>query len=197
MTLRKRGLLAAFVALLAGASAAASEPIRVDARFVDQTGAAIAGLPVRLVVGSERASRASEAGRRLITNADGRVLYVVDAPVKSRRVALDNVFVRHPSRLTEIGLEMDLLGHRALYWVEIDLVQAGPVAGLAVFVQDASGGFGLPLPYDSARRAWHLPGQTMLMSGIGARLLDHAMSGSQAEGWRVRMLIEKEAFAVR
>lgn len=198
MVVRLRNVLAGCMALLAGISADASaDPIHVDARFVDEAGAPIAGLPVRLVIGSERDSRAADAGRRLVTGTDGKVAYQVDAPVGSRRIPLDNVFVRHPSRLIEIGVEMDLIGHRALYWVEIDLVQAGPLAGMAVFVQDASGGFQRPLPYDQSRRAWHLPGQTMLMTGIGAQLRDHAMSGSDGEGWRVRLLIEKQTFAIR
>lgn len=192
--------VAMWLCMLFGSGAAASaDPIRVEAQIVRPGGAALADLPVRIVVGGEKNPRLPDAGQRLRTDPGGRIVYVVEAPVESRSVTLDNPIIRHPARRIEVGIEMDLLGRRALYWIEIDLVKAGARAGMGVFLQSSSGRFDRRLTFHSRNHSWSFPDQPggMMLSGIGAELRDHDMSGSSTEGWTVRVQIEKSEFQMR
>lgn len=110
----------------------AAEPILVPARFVDEAGEPLSGMAVRVLIGSEPNSRAPEADHSLRTDAEGRLVFSVESPIRHHTIRLDSIFSPHPARRIEVGLEVDLLGRRALYWMEIDLVKAGPVAGMTV-----------------------------------------------------------------
>ncbi len=192
------GLLGWSLALLIGTSGAAlAEPIDVRLRIVEQSGRPIAGMDVRVVVGSEKGSRGPQAGKRMRTDGNGRVTYHVDAPIIKRKVTLDNAFARHASKLIEVGVEMELLGRKALYWVELDLVRAGVRGGIGVFLQRGGGNFKLAPKYDRTGHSWSFPDQPngMMMSGIGASLRSHDMKHA-ASGWTVDLVLEKERFKV-
>ncbi len=142
MTLPGRSVLTGFLTCLFGAMQQASaEPIQVKARFVHEDGSALSGMTVRMVIGSEKGSRAPNAGKILTTDGDGRVNYTVDAPIKERKIQTSSAFLRSASQLIEVGFELELLGRRALYWVELDLVKAGPLMGQAAYVPGSSGRF--------------------------------------------------------
>lgn len=178
---------------------AMAEPIQVNVCLVREDGSPLAGTPVRVVIGSEKAARAPGAGKMLRTDAAGRLRYTVEAPIKQRRIKLDSIFARHDSRLVEVGLELELLGRRALYWIEIDLVKAGPLAGMFVFLPGRGGQFDLPLTFHEKKHAWSLPDQPdgMLLTGTGVRLLEHDLKVSPAGVWTVTLRLEKQQFTVR
>jgi hypothetical protein len=123
----------------------------------------------------------------------------VEAPIKQRRIKLDSFFARHDSQLVEVGLELDLLGRRALYWVEIDLVKAGPLAGMHVFLPGRNGQFDLPLRFNDKSHSWSFPDQPdgMQLTGSGVRLLEHHMQISPSGVWMVTLKMEKQQFTVR
>lgn len=196
---RSSALLLGVAALLGWTASVAADPITLDARFVRQDGSPIAGMEVRMVVGSEPGSRSAGSGKRLRTGADGRVAYDVDAVVQKRRVALDNIFVRHPARTIEVGIEMDLVGRRALYWIELDLVRDGTVGGMTAFVQGAGGSFDRQLKFHGPTHSFSFPDDPdgMLMSDIGAALRHHEMTGTDGGPWRVDLTVEKQEFTVR
>lgn len=196
---RRRRIAALVAAIVGFGSTAAADPIAIDARFVNESGAPIAGLDVRLVVGSEPGSRQAEAGSRLVTNGDGRVTYAVDADVASRSVALDFFLFRHPARTIEVGVEMELVGRKALYWITLDLVRDGTVGGMEAFVQGAGGRFDRQLKFHPQTHSFSFPDEPdgMLMSGIGADLRYHEMSAQDGGPWTVELLIEKHTFQIR
>jgi hypothetical protein len=178
---------------------AVADPIDISARFVRPDGSPISGMDVRVVVGSEKSPRARSAGKHLLTDADSRVRRRLDAAVGSRRVSLDNFFARHSSRHLEIGVEMDLVGRPALYWIELDLVREGTVGGISAYVQDATGRFNRKLGFDSQTHSWRFPDKPdgMLMSSMGANMKFHELTGSAEAGWTVRLEIAKHQFTVR
>lgn len=193
--------LAGFLTCLLGASQQASaDPIQVKARFVGEDGSALAGMPVRVVIGSEPDSRSPTAGKNLTTDGNGRILYTVDALIKERKIRLDSIFARHASQLIEVGIEMELLGRRALYWIEIDLVKAGPLAGMAAYVPGASGRFDQMLKYHEKKHSWSFPEQPngMLLTGIGVELRKHDLKKPAVGGrWEIDLLLEKQKFTVK
>lgn len=177
-----------------------ADPIEITAQFLRPDGSPMAGQDIRIVVGTEPHARASDAGRILTTDDEGYAVYSVVAPITARSITLDTFFVRHPAHLIEVGIELDLLGRRALYWIELDLVKgAGPVAGMTAYVQDDEDNFSRALAFDSARHSWRFPDQKggMLLSGIGAKIRDHAMSGAPGEPWTIDLVIEKSEFTMR
>ena len=179
--------------------AAAADTIEIDARLVRPNGEPLAGLDVRMVVGSEPGSRSPGAGSRLRADASGRVAYRVDAPVETRRVTLDNIFARHRSRFVEVGIELELVGRRALYWIELDMLKEGALAGISAYVQAPDGRFTRRLAFHDATRNWSFPDQPdgMLMSDIGANIRRHDMTGSAGGPWKIDLVIEKQEFTVR
>jgi len=148
------GLLTCF---MGSTQQAAAEPIQVKARFVGEDGSALAGMTVRMVIGSEKDSRAPNAGKTFTTDGNGRVTYTADAPIKERKIQVGSAFFRSASQLIEVGVEMELLGRRALYWVELDLVKAGPLMGQATYVAGSSGRFDRMLKFSDKTHSWSFP----------------------------------------
>lgn len=176
-----------------------AEPIQVKVRVVDEAGKPIPSLDLRLVIGSEKNSRSPDAGKKLRTGADGSVLRKVDAPIKERKIQLDSAFARHNSKLIEIGVEVEFLGRRALYWIEIDQVKAGPLAGMNVFLQKADGPFDQPLKFHPKTHSWSHPDPKsgMMLTSIGVKLLEHDMKQSPDGTWMVHAVLEKQKFEMR
>ena len=185
--------------LFGAAPPAAAEPIVVQARLVREDGRPITAAEVRVVVGSEGQSRSPTAGKVLKTDGGGRIRYAVEAPIKKRSIKLDSVFARHESQLLEVGLELKLLDRRVLYWVELDLVKAGALAGMKTFVPGKSGAYDLPLKFHPASHSWTFPDQPngMHLTSTGVRLVEHDLKKSAAGVWSVDLVLEKQEFSVR
>jgi hypothetical protein len=143
---------AGLVSFLFGATPpATAEPVVVHARLVRENGKPMAGTSVRMAAGGEGNARGPSAGQWLKTDSNGRIEYTTEAPVKSRSVTLDTILARHPSRRIELGIEMDLVGRRALYWVELDLVRSGALARMTAYVAGKDGRFDQPLTFHPPR----------------------------------------------
>ena len=172
-----------------------AEPIQVKAQFVHEDGRAISGMNVRMVIGSEKDSRAQNAGKTLTTDGEGRVSYTIDAPIKERKIQTGSAFFRSASQLIEVGIEMELLGRRALYWIELDLVKAGPLMGQAAYVAGSSGRFDQMLKFNEKTHSWSFPDDPkgMQLTGTGANVLQHDMKKNAATGrWEIDLKVEKQ-----
>ncbi|MDI1311018.1 hypothetical protein [Prosthecobacter sp.] len=179
---------------------AAAEPIQVKARFVREDGSALAGMAVRMVIGSEKDSRAPQAGRTLTTDGNGGVTYTVNAPIKERKIQTGSAFFRSASQLVEVGIEMELLGRRALYWVELDLVKAGPMMGQATYVAGSKGDFDRMLKFNDKTHSWSFPDDPkgMQLTGTGANVTEHSMRKNAATGrWEIDLTVEKQKWEKR
>lgn len=191
------GLLTCFFGVM---QQTAAEPIQVKAQFVHEDGSAISGMAVRMVIGSEKDSRAPHAGKTLTTDGDGRVSYTVDAPIKERKIHTGSVFSRSASQLIEVGIEMELLGRRALYWIELDVVKAGPLMGLAAYVPGSSGQFDQMLKFNDKTHAWSFPDDPkgMQLTSTGANVLQHDVKKDAATGrWEISLKVEKQKWERR
>jgi len=201
MKLPHRAFLTGFLACLFGAlQQASAEPIQVKARFVREDGSALAGMSVRMVIGSEKDSRAPQAGKTLTTDGSGRVTYTVDAPIKERKVQTGSSFFRSASQLIEVGIELELLGRRALYWVELDLVKAGPLMGQAAYVAGPGGRFDQMLKFNDKTHSWSFPDDPtgMQLTGTGAQVVQHDMKKNAATGvWEIELQMEKQKWELR
>jgi len=197
MPIARQLLIAGLVCALAGGASA--DPVDIRARFVHPDGRPIARLPVRILAGGEARPRSPEAGERMTTDADGRIARRVDVQIGRRGVALDNALTRHAARSFVVGVEIELVGRPALYWIELDLVRAGTLGGMAVYVQGPAGRFDTPLTFHDATQSWSIPGdpQGLLMSSRGAELKFQEVTGSAQAGWTVDLVIEKHAFTRR
>ncbi len=201
MKLPCRSLLTGFLTCLFGAiQQTSAEPIQVKAQFVHEDGSAISGMAVRMVIGSEKDSRAPNAGKTLTTDGEGRVSYTVDAPIKERKIQTGSAFFRSPSQLIEVGIEMKLLGRRALYWVELDIVKAGPLMGQAAYVLGSSGHFDQMLKFNDKTHSWSFPDDPkgMQLTSTGANVLQHDMKKNAATGrWEIDLKVEKQKWEQR
>lgn len=196
----KARIMAGLLTILFGAAAqAAADPLHIEATFVRQDGSAYANQPVRIVVGSMPEARLPEAGHKLVTDSEGKVVLDLDAQVATRRVSLDVWFIRHKANFLEIGVELDLLGKPALYWIELDQVRQGTVGLMKAFVAGDDGRFDRMLEFHPETHSWSIPGdpQGLVMTDIGADLKFHEMEGESGKGWTVRLAIEKQEFTVR
>ncbi len=200
MKLPIRSFLSGVLTCLFGTMQQASaEPIQGKARFVHEDGSAISGMTVRMVIGSEKDSRAPNAGKTLTTDGNGRVSYTVDAPINERKIQTGSA-LRSASQLIEVGIEMELLGRRALYWVELDLVKAGPLMGQAAYVPGSSGRFDQMLKFNDKTHSWSFPDDPkgMQLTGTGANVLEHDMKKNAATGrWEIDLKVEKQKWERR
>ena len=193
-------MISGLLAMISGCAAEArDETVRLEARFVTMEGAPLAQTPVRIVVGDIPGARDPSSGQTLTTDDAGRIELEVVAPVKTRRISLDNVFARHETQFLEIGVELELRGQPALYWVELDVIKEGTAGLMKAYVAGPGGKFDRLLDFHSDTHSWSIPGdpQGLLMSGIGAELKSHEMQGAPGEGWTVRLTIEKHEFTMR
>ncbi|MBX6366753.1 MAG: hypothetical protein IRZ04_02160 [Rhodospirillales bacterium] len=178
--------------------AAHADRIDVAVQLVRHDGTPIAERPVRLVVGSEPESRSRRAGESLTTDAEGRVRRIVDAPVRSRRITLDNAFIPHKVKSIAVGIELDLAGRPVLYWAELDSHREGTLGRLVAYVPGREGNFDAMLQFHPREFVWSFPGEPdgPRLISIGAELRSHAMEGGDGS-WRVDLVIEKHEFQMR
>lgn len=196
---RLLSLLATTWLAFATAGPASADKVELRLKFVDPDGAPLSALPVRLVAGPEEAVFAPGTGESSESDANGDFNRVLEVPIEQRKITLDNWFVRHPSNLLRVGIEMELVGRQALYVIELDQVRDGTVGVINAWIATGDGRFDTPLTFHSDTHSWSFPDDAagMLMSSIGADLRHHELLGSVEEGWVAILVIEKPTFTVR
>lgn len=193
-------IFVALLSLLGAMHIATADPIDIEVRILKQDGSPYAGLPVRLVVGSEPDSRAPNAGAVLTTDADGKILRKVDAPVVDRKVSLGNPFVKRNSKYVAVAVELELVDRRALYWTDLDYLKDGVLGQMIAYVAGGDGIFDDMLVFHADQHAWSFPDQPdgMLMTSYGADLKVFSMEKTaDGAGWIVKLEIVKQEFTVR
>jgi len=181
------------------AGAALGDQLHLTGQMSDAQGRPMAGETFRLVLGSEAGPRLPDSGHRLTTDAQGRFMLRAPIELSARRVRLDSIFARHESRLLELGLEFDLLGQPALYWVEVDFTRQGPLRGIAAFLANADGHFKTPLTFHSREHAWSIPGDplNLRLSDIGADVLVTDANDGEAGEWTIDIAVTRQNFQMR
>ncbi|AZO79445.1 MULTISPECIES: hypothetical protein [unclassified Bosea (in: a-proteobacteria)] len=176
-----------------------AEPVRLTLKLIDEAGKPIAGQALRVAIGSEAEASAPEAGQRLSTDASGVVRMTAEATIDRRSVSSTSAFTRHPAEHLVVGVELDLIGRRALYRVRLDQTKAGTVGQINAFLPGAGGRFDLPLAFHANTQSWSLPDDPAgpRLTGIGAELKAHSMEGSAETGRTVALTIAKQAFKRR
>lgn len=192
-------LASTWLALAATAGPASADTVELKLKFVAPGGAPLAALPVRVATGTKDAIRIADSGERSETDENGDFNRTLEAPVEKRRITLDNWFVRHPSNLLRVAIEMELVGRQALYVIELDQVRDGTVGAINAWIAGKDGRFDTALTFHPDVHSWSFPDDPagMLMSSIGADLRHHELLGSAEEGWTAILVIEKQAFTVR
>ncbi|WID94756.1 hypothetical protein QO058_18240 [Bosea vestrisii] len=176
-----------------------AEPVNLTLKLVDEAGKPITGQALRVVLGSEAEASAPGAGQNLSTDMSGVVRLTAEATIDRRSVSSTSAFARHPAEHLVIGVELDLIGRRALYRVRLDQTKAGTVGQINAFLPGAGGRFDQPLTFHADTQSWSLPDDPagLRLTGIGAELKAHSMEGSTETGRRVALTIAKQAFKRR
>ncbi|WP_332685478.1 hypothetical protein [Bosea sp. (in: a-proteobacteria)] len=192
----RAGLLA-LIALLAPAVAA--EPVSLTLKLVDEAGKPLARHAVRVAIGSDAEVSAPGAGKRLSSDARGVVRASFEASPERRSISSTSAFTRHAAEHLVVGVELELLGRRALYKVRLDQLRAGTVGQMVAYLAGTNGRFDVPLTFHAQTHSWSLPDDpaAMRLSGIGAELRAHAMEGSPGTGRTIALTIEKQSFKRR
>lgn len=196
----KIALSAAVLSLFTLASATAqAEPVALTLKLVDEAGKPLAGHAVRVAIGSAAEVSAPDAGQRLASDSAGMVRMQADATIDRRSVSSTSVFTRHPAEHLIVGVELDLIGRRALYRVRLDQTKAGTVGQINAFLAGAGGRFDQPLTFHADTQSWSLPDDPagLRLTGIGAELEAHSMTGSPETGRTIALTIAKQSFKRR
>lgn len=195
------GLVVLFLSILS-VSAVRADTIELSVRILDEKGAPHAAMPVRVVVGTEPHSRRADAGAQLTTDAGGRVSRTLEAAVERRWASGDYLIPRRLDTLF-VGIELDLVGRRTLYWVTLtDYGRRGALIGVEAFVQGRDGAFDAALKRVPPA-SWQFPDQPdgLLMSEIGAKARSWNLeSDTLPDGkrrWRATIELTKQAFTRR
>lgn len=195
------GLLALVLAAVIGSTARA-DTIELSVRILDEAGGPHAGMPVRVVFGTEPNARRADAGSRLTTDAEGRVSRTIEAVVERRWASGDYLI---PRRLETVfvSIELDLVGRRILYWVTLtDYGRTGALIGIEAFVQGRGGLFDAALKRVPPA-SWQFPDQPdgLLMTDIGVKEhawnLDKETSPDGKRRWRATVELTKQTFTRR
>lgn len=193
-------LSAAILSLLSlTAATARAEPVTLTLKLVDEAGKPLSGLGVRVTIGSETEVSAPGAGQQLASDAAGLVRMQADAAIDRRSISSTSVFTRHPAEHLVVGVELDLIGRRALYRVRLDQTKAGTVGQINAFLAGAGGRFDQPLSFHADTHSWSLPDDPagLRLTGIGAELKAHNMEGSSESGRAITLTIAKQSFKRR
>lgn len=196
--MRIAGGLALVAALWLAAGAAEADRLHLTGRLVDRQGMPLARESFRLVLGSDSDARAAGAGRRLVTDAQGRFEVDADVTLTPRRIKT-GLLTWVNTQLLEIGMEFDLIGQPALYWVELDYTRAGPARGIAAFVADAGGRFAVPLTFHDREFSWSIPGDPrgLRLTDIGADLRVEDYNDGEGGVWRLDVTVIRARFEMR
>ena len=193
-------LSAAFLSLFTlSAQQVRAEPVNLTLKLVDEAGKPLAGLGVRVAIGSDAEISAPGAGQQLATDAGGVIRMRAEATIDRRSVSSTSVFTRHPAEHLVIGVELDLIGRRALYRVRLDQTKAGTVGQINAFLAGAGGRFDQPLAFHADTQSWSLPDDPagLRLTGIGAELEAQSMTGSAETGRTITLTIAKQSFKRR
>ena len=193
-------LSAAFLSLLSLASTTVqAEPVALTLKLVDEAGKPLAGLGVRVAIGSDTEIRAPGSGQQLATDAGGVIRMQAEATIDRRNVSSTSVFARQPAEHLVVGVELDLIGRRALYRVRLDQTKAGTVGQINAFLAGAGGRFDQPLTFHADTQSWSLPDDPagLRLTGIGAELEAQSMTGSAETGRTITLTIAKQGFKRR
>lgn len=176
-----------------------AEPVSLTLKLVDEAGKPIAGQALRVVLGSEAEASAPEAGQNLSTDMSGVVRLTAEATIDRRSVSSTSIFTRHPAEHLVVGVELDLIGRRALYRVRLDQTRAGTVGQINAFLPGTGGRFDQPLIFHADTQSWSLPDDPagLRLTGIGAELKAHNMEGSAEAGRTITLTIAKQSFKRR
>lgn len=178
---------------------AQAEPVNLTLKLVDDAGKPLAGQPLRVAIGSEAEAGAPGAGQRLSTDAGGVVRLTAEATIDRRSVSSTSIFTRHPAEHLVVGVELELIGRRALYRVRLDQTKAGTVGQINAFLPGVGGRFDQPLTFHADTQSWSLPDEPAgpRLTGIGAELKAHSMEGSGESGRTITLTIAKQSFKRR
>ncbi len=193
-------LSAAFLSLFSLASTAAqAEPVALTLKLVDEAGKPLNGLGVRVAIGSEAEISAPGAGQQLATDVGGIIRMRAEVTIDRRSVPSTGIYTRHPAEYLVIGVELDLIGRRALYRVRLDQTKAGTVGQINAFMASAGGRFDQPLAFHADTQSWSLPDDPAgpRLTGIGAELEAQSMTGSAETGRTIALTIAKQSFKRR
>lgn len=176
-----------------------AEPVNLTLKLVDEAGKPLAGQALRIAIGSAADASAPGAGQRLSTDAGGVARMTAEATIERRSVSSTSVFTRHPAEHLVVGVELDLIGRRALYRIRLDQTKAGTVGQINAFLAGAGGRFDQPLTFHADTQSWSLPDDPagLRLTGIGAELKAHSMEGSPETGRTVTITIAKQSFKRR
>jgi hypothetical protein len=176
-----------------------AEPVNLTLKLVDEAGKPLAGQALRIAIGSAADASAPGAGQRLSTDAGGVARMTAEAAIERRSVSSTSVFTRHPAEHLVVGVELDLIGRRALYRIRLDQTKAGTVGQINAFLAGAGGRFDQPLTFHADTQSWSLPDDPagLRLTGIGAELKAHSMEGSPETGRTVTITIAKQSFKRR
>jgi hypothetical protein len=204
MTIRRGLALAVGMLSLFGAIRAAhADGIEIEGRLIRQDGSPIAGENFRVVVGSEKDSHGPSAGAVVKTDAEGRFKRTLEAPVERRWITVYSPFIPQRPLHIAVAVEMDLLGRRALYWVNLDYLKSGVLSQMVAYIADRNGRFDRLLTFKSSPPTYTFPDEPdgMQLSGIGAELKSWEMVATDLPDgktrWTVRIEIEKHEFKRR
>ena len=178
------------------------ELLDLTIRLVDPSKKALPNVPIRVVLSSDANSRAPSAGQQAVTDDNGTVNLQLNAKMSRRRITMDSS-VSRPADHLAIGVELDLLQRKALYWIELDHVNSGVMGSVQCYVAGSNGNFDEPLVFHDSPPSWTFPDQPegIHLSGIGVELRDHNLEPrTMPDGtrqWTGMILLEKHQFERR
>lgn len=146
----------ALLAVLLGAPMSAlADRIEIRGQIVDAQYQPIAHRSLRLVLASDEDPRAPQAGRTVVSDADGRFTLTVDQTPRRHWVFGGSLgmVIPFPARASDLGLgiEVERFGRTRLEWLHIDWLGGGAVTLTDAFAQGPDGRF--DIAYRSNMRA--------------------------------------------
>lgn len=192
------------------AAPAAAQPVTLDVTFTltDLDYKPIAGVPVRLVFGSEAEWQGAAAGQRFTTDANGAGRLSASVVLEKRwRKAPTNFVGSLVSRpqLTEnlmIGAELPYMSYQWLYTVDVARFPSGDVMldGFSVYTPDAQGRFTRRAREDAS--GWKMADlDGLILTGPGHAAWDSMLEpdpgGPAGKRWRLRIAFKRSPPPVR
>lgn len=188
--IRRVGLFATFIAILVN-SAVRADTIELLISINTDTGVPCAGLPMRVVVGSEPDSRGVNAGARLKTDRSCWIRRSVEAPVERRWSIVDSLIPQRVDAVS-VGVEPALGSRPTLYWISVaDDRRRGPWFEIDMFVQGRSGAFDTALKRVRPG-VWRFPDQRgePPMDDIGLQVSSWVLQRREPPGGQRRWVVD-------
>jgi hypothetical protein len=148
-------LLGRFVAcawLLCASMSAHADRVEIQGRALDAQHQPVAGQPLRIVLDADDDRAAPDAGRRRVSDADGRFELHVDWTPRRRWVFGGSLLmvVPVPARADYLGLgvETESFGRKRLSWLHIDWLSTNAATSADAIGQGADGRFDIEYRHD-------------------------------------------------